>query len=136
MMSTQTFLVIGATGKTGPNKVQHLLCRGHAVRAKVRKEGERWEALRRTGAEVVIGELLAHDDVRRSDCPHPSDILLGMAVVPVFALDYCRKWHHRSAVWQRTPCSNRCGGPGARYRDYPGGAGRSCREDIYPLRTD
>jgi uncharacterized protein YbjT (DUF2867 family) len=51
-----------------------------------------------------------------------------MAVVPVCALDDCRKWHHRSAVWQRTPCCNRCGGPGARYRDHSGGAGPSCRK--------
>ena len=62
-MSKQTFLVIGATGKTGQHTVQHLLERGHAVRAMVHKEDERSEALRRTGAEVVIGELLEHDDV-------------------------------------------------------------------------
>jgi NAD(P)H dehydrogenase (quinone) len=35
-----------------------------------------------------------------------------MAFVPVCALDDCRKWHHRSAVWQRAPCSNCRGGPG------------------------
>jgi uncharacterized protein YbjT (DUF2867 family) len=66
MMSTQTFLVIGATGKTGKHTVQHLLERGHAVRAMVHKEDERSEALRSTGAEVVIGELLEHDDVIRA----------------------------------------------------------------------
>ena len=65
-MSTQTFLVIGATGKTGQHTVQHLLDRGHAVRAMVHKEDERSEALRRTGAEVVIGQLLEHDDVIRA----------------------------------------------------------------------
>ena len=65
-MSTQTFLVIGATGKTGQYTVQHLLERGHAVRAMVHKEDERSEVLRRTGAEVVIGELLEHDDVIRA----------------------------------------------------------------------
>ena len=66
MMSTQTFLVIGATGKTGQHTVQHLLERGHAVRAMVHKEAERSEALRRTGVEVVVGELLEHDDVIRA----------------------------------------------------------------------
>src|SRR6202040_2204275 len=66
MMSTQKFLVIGATGKTGQHTVQHLLDRGHAVRAMVHKGDERSEALRRTGAEVVIGELLEHDDVIRA----------------------------------------------------------------------
>src|ERR1700732_4773755 len=66
MMSTQKFLVIGATGKTGQYTVQLLLDRGHAVRAMVHKEDERSEALRGTGAEVVIGELLEHDDVIRA----------------------------------------------------------------------
>src|SRR5580693_4616786 len=66
MMSTQTFLVIGATGKTGQHTVQHLLAKGHAVRAMVHKEDERSKALRGTGVEVVIGELLEHDDVIRA----------------------------------------------------------------------
>ena len=65
-MTTQTFLVIGATGRTGQHTVQHLLERGHAVRAMVHKEDERSEALRSTGAAVVIGELLEHDDVIRA----------------------------------------------------------------------
>src|ERR1700730_18375982 len=66
MMSTQTFLVIGATGKTGQYTVQHLLERGHAVRAMVHKGDERSEALLGAGAEVVMGELLEHDDVTRA----------------------------------------------------------------------
>src|ERR1700746_1553312 len=63
MMSTQTFLVIGPTGKTRQHTVQHLLERGHAVRAMVHKEDERSEAVRDAGAEVVMVELLEHDDV-------------------------------------------------------------------------
>src|ERR1700732_5331453 len=66
MMRTQTFLVIGATGRTGQHTVQHLLEKGHAVRAMVHKEDERSEALRGTGVEVVIGELLEHDDAIRA----------------------------------------------------------------------
>jgi NAD(P)H dehydrogenase (quinone) len=66
MMSKQTALVIGATGKTGQHTVQRLLERGHAVRAIVHKEDKRSEALRATGAEIVIGELLEHDDVMRA----------------------------------------------------------------------
>jgi NAD(P)H dehydrogenase (quinone) len=66
MMSKQTALVIGATGKTGQHTVQRLLERGHAVRAMVHKEDKRSEALRATGAEIVIGELLEHDDVMRA----------------------------------------------------------------------
>jgi uncharacterized protein YbjT (DUF2867 family) len=167
----------------------------------VHKDDERSLAL--LGAEVVMGELLEHDDVIRAAagtsaayfCYPVSPGLIpatayfadaakraGLNVVvnmsqisaredsksyaarhhwiaerifdwsgvptvhlrPTFfsewllfpALDYCRKRHHRSAVWQRTPCSNRCGGPGAGYRNHPGKAGRSCREDLSPLRTD
>jgi NAD(P)H dehydrogenase (quinone) len=66
MMSTQRFLVIGATGKTGRHTVHHLLEGGHVVRAMVHKEDERSEALRSAGAEVVIGELLEHDDAVRA----------------------------------------------------------------------
>jgi nucleoside-diphosphate-sugar epimerase len=58
-MSTHTFLVMGATGKTGQYTVQHLLARGHAVRAMVHKEDERSEALRGTGAEVVSYQPLS-----------------------------------------------------------------------------
>jgi NAD(P)H dehydrogenase (quinone) len=66
MMSTQTFLVIGATGKTGKHTVQRLLEKGHGVRAMVHKEDDRSEALRITGVEVVAGELLEHEDVIRA----------------------------------------------------------------------
>src|ERR1700722_8464808 len=65
-MSTQTFLVIGATGKTGQYTVQHLVEKGHGVRAMVHKEDERSEALRSTGVEVVVGGLLEHEDVIRA----------------------------------------------------------------------
>ncbi len=61
-MSTEKFLVTGATGRTGRHTVQHLVEKGHAVRALVHQEDERSEALRRTGAEVVVGDLLEHDD--------------------------------------------------------------------------
>jgi NAD(P)H dehydrogenase (quinone) len=61
-MSAEKFLVIGATGRTGRHTVQHLLEKGHAVRALVHQEDERSEALRGTGAEVVVGDLLEHDD--------------------------------------------------------------------------
>ncbi|TBY08144.1 NmrA family NAD(P)-binding protein [Rhizobium laguerreae] len=63
---TDTFLVTGATGETGRCTVQHLLQKGHAVRAMVHKEDERAEALRHDGAEVVVGDLFEHDDVIRA----------------------------------------------------------------------
>jgi uncharacterized protein YbjT (DUF2867 family) len=65
-MSAQTFLVTGATGETGRYTVQRLLDNGRAVRAMVHKEDQRAEALRRTGAEVVVGNLLDHDDAIRA----------------------------------------------------------------------
>jgi NAD(P)H dehydrogenase (quinone) len=60
------FLVTGATGETGRHTVRHLLEKGHAVRAMVHNEDERAEALRRAGAEVVVGDLLEHDDAIRA----------------------------------------------------------------------
>lgn len=65
-MSAEKFLVTGATGKTGRYTVQRLLEKGHAVRALVHKEDERSEALQGTGAEVVVGDLLEHDDAIRA----------------------------------------------------------------------
>ena len=65
-MSAEKFLVTGATGETGRYTVQRLLEKGHAVRALVHKEDQRSEALRGTGAEVVVGDLLEHDDAIRA----------------------------------------------------------------------
>jgi uncharacterized protein YbjT (DUF2867 family) len=65
-MSAVKFLVTGATGETGRYTVQRLLEKGHAVRALVHKEDERSEALRGRGAEVVVGDLLEHDDAIRA----------------------------------------------------------------------
>jgi uncharacterized protein YbjT (DUF2867 family) len=47
----------GAVGAIGRNVTEMLLAKGHKVRAMVRKEDERAEALRRLGAEVVQGDL-------------------------------------------------------------------------------
>ena len=63
---TDKFLVTGATGETGGYTVRRLLEKGHAVRAMVHKEDERAEALRRAGAEVVVGDLFEHDDAIRA----------------------------------------------------------------------
>jgi NAD(P)H dehydrogenase (quinone) len=65
-MSAEKFLVTGETGRTGRHTVQHLLEKGHAVRALVHQEDERSESLRGTGAEIVVGDLLEHDAVIRS----------------------------------------------------------------------
>jgi len=47
----------GAVGGIGRNLTEFLLARGHKVRALVRREDKRAEALRRLGAEVVQGDL-------------------------------------------------------------------------------
>jgi NAD(P)H dehydrogenase (quinone) len=65
----EPILVTGAAGKLGAigRTVTHLLLdRGAPVRAMVRREDERADALRTAGAEVVIGDLLDPADVRRA----------------------------------------------------------------------
>src|SRR5262245_44268547 len=47
----------GAVGGIGRKLTEFLLAKGHKVRALVRREDERAEALRRLGAEVVQGDL-------------------------------------------------------------------------------
>src|SRR3984893_13397919 len=47
----------GAVGGIGRNLTEFLLARGHKVRALVRREDKRAEALRQLGAEVVQGDL-------------------------------------------------------------------------------
>jgi uncharacterized protein YbjT (DUF2867 family) len=47
----------GAVGGIGRNLTEFLLTRGHKVRALVRRDDARAEALRRLGAEVVQGDL-------------------------------------------------------------------------------
>ena len=65
-MQRRKYLVTGATGKTGAYTIRHLLNGGHAVRAFVHKEDERSEALKNDGAEIVVGDLLEHDDIIRA----------------------------------------------------------------------
>ncbi len=65
-MTTEKFLVAGATGETGRETVQRLLEKGHAVRAMVHKEDARSAALRSAGVEIVVGNLLDHDDAIRA----------------------------------------------------------------------
>ncbi len=65
-MSDRKILVTGATGDTGRETVRLLLERGHGVRALVRSEDARAEALRKSGAETVLGDLRDFDSVRSS----------------------------------------------------------------------
>jgi uncharacterized protein YbjT (DUF2867 family) len=65
-MSAEEILVTAATGETGRYTVQRLVEKGHAIRALVHREDERSDALRSAGAEVVVGDLLEHDDAIRA----------------------------------------------------------------------
>ncbi|MBD1848386.1 NmrA family NAD(P)-binding protein [Cyanobacteria bacterium FACHB-63] len=62
-------LVTGAAGDIGAigrNLTAMLLDKGHQVRALVRREDERAEALRQLGAEVVLGDLTDLDSMHRA----------------------------------------------------------------------
>ena len=65
-MTHPRILVTAAAGHTGAAVVRQLLEAGVPVRAAVRRADARSEALRRLGAEVVVGDLADADDVRRS----------------------------------------------------------------------
>ena len=66
----------GAVGGIGRNLSEFLLARGHKVRALVRREDERAEALRRLGAEVVEGDLTDLASMHRAveGCGHLSGL--------------------------------------------------------------
>ncbi|NGZ85198.1 NAD(P)H-binding protein [Duganella aceris] len=65
-MQQRKYLITAATGKTGVHTINQLLKGGHAVRAMVHSIDERSESLRQAGAEIVVGDLLNHDDVLRA----------------------------------------------------------------------
>jgi NAD(P)H dehydrogenase (quinone) len=59
------FLVTGATGDTGRPTVKLLREKGYRVRALARREDQRAQDLRELGAEVVIGDMLNFNDMRK-----------------------------------------------------------------------
>src|ERR1700682_1745602 len=73
----------GPVGGIGRNLTELLLAKGHTVRALVRREDERAEALRRLGAEVVVGDLTDLASMHRAieGCPR---IYFGMSISPAF----------------------------------------------------
>jgi NAD(P)H dehydrogenase (quinone) len=73
----------GSVGAIGRTVVELLRGRGLPVRALVRREDERAEALRATGAEVMVGDLTQAADVARAleDCRR---IYFGMSVSPPY----------------------------------------------------
>src|ERR1700754_735505 len=60
------FLVTGSTGSTGDPTVRLLLENGHKVTAFVRREDSRSDVLKELGAEIVTGDMLKIEDVRRA----------------------------------------------------------------------
>jgi uncharacterized protein YbjT (DUF2867 family) len=56
----------GAVGSIGRHVTEMLLAKGHKVRALVRREDERAEALRRMGAEVMVGDLTNLQSMHRA----------------------------------------------------------------------
>ncbi len=66
MNTPPTTLVTAAAGKTGRHTVLALLSRGRPVRAMVHREDARSAALRRDGAEIVVGNVNDVHDVRRA----------------------------------------------------------------------
>src|SRR5215469_2319478 len=65
VMSNQ-YLISGATGSTGSKAVECLLEAGVKVRAFVHRQDERSAALNALGAELVTGDLLDFEAVRKA----------------------------------------------------------------------
>jgi uncharacterized protein YbjT (DUF2867 family) len=59
-------LITGATGDTGRAAVRESIKRGLNVRAMVHGKDVRSEALAKSGAEVVVGDLLNIDTIREA----------------------------------------------------------------------
>src|SRR5499433_2281642 len=84
----------GTIGAIGRKLTAMLLAKGHKVRALVRREDERADALRRLGAEVVQGDLTDLASMHRAieGCAR---IYFGMSVSAVYdrsssAISVCR----------------------------------------------
>src|SRR6478736_939898 len=73
----------GAVGGIGRNLTEFLLAKRHKVRALVRREDKREEALRRLGAEVVEGDLTDLASMHRAieGCAR---VYFGMSVSPAY----------------------------------------------------
>jgi uncharacterized protein YbjT (DUF2867 family) len=73
----------GAVGGIGRNLTEFLLARGHKVRALVRREDERAQALRRLGAEVIQGDLTDLASMHRA-IEGVQRMYFGMSVSPAY----------------------------------------------------
>jgi uncharacterized protein YbjT (DUF2867 family) len=66
VMNEPLYLIMGATGPTGSAAARELRKQGHRVRGLVHKNDARAEALRASGVEPVVGDLLDLDSIRRA----------------------------------------------------------------------
>ncbi len=66
MTTKPRILVTSAAGRTGAVAVLELLRMGFPVRAFVRRDDVRSEALRKAGAEIFVGDLFDLGDLRRA----------------------------------------------------------------------
>ena len=105
-------LVTGAAGRLGGvgGTIVEMLRRRHLpVRALVHREDERAEALRATGAEVVVGDLTRAGDVARAQAGCRR-LYFGMSVFP--RLTWRRRslpllWRASVAIWRYSSTSPR-----------------------------
>jgi len=65
-MGEPIYLIAGATGATGGAAARELRKHGRRVRGLVHKDDERAAALRASGVETVVGDLLDLDAIRRA----------------------------------------------------------------------
>ena len=65
-MSKPKILVTSAAGPTGAPVIRELLAQGFPVRAFVRRQDARSQALKRLGAEVLVGDLFDYRDLRKA----------------------------------------------------------------------
>jgi len=63
-MAKADYLVTGATGRTGGAAIDELLKMGKTVRAYVRSDDERADALRKRGVDIAIGDFTDIDRIR------------------------------------------------------------------------
>src|SRR5262244_3680739 len=93
-MRKPRILVTGASGRNASAAVLDLLKRGFPVRALVRRQDKRAEALRSAGAEIVVGDLFDYRDLERAlvdvqrayhSPPYAPNLLNGMMLFAIAA---------------------------------------------------
>src|SRR5262249_42041706 len=93
-MRKPRILVTGASGRNASAAVLDLLKRGFPVRALVRRQDQRSEALRSAGAEIFVGDLFDYRDLERAlvdvqrayhSAPYAPNLLHGIMLFAIAA---------------------------------------------------